>query len=114
MRIMRLSVLPLLLTTFFAGWESHAGSLDQPIRIKEAFIGCRDQDQFNKLVTYAGQKDDQALKAAMMQGVLSGQCVTFSSGEEVYQVEVEVFAERVKLRKKGSTGEYWTSAKAIK
>lgn len=89
-----------------------ASALEKTIT-QDKNIGCQSKDYYQKLVGYAVDKDMDAFTQGLTAGVLSGQCVMFERGEKVYVADTAVFSGMIKLRKKGSTTEYWTVMEAV-
>lgn len=80
----------------------------------DSAFGCRSRDYFSKLIGYAVQKDLAAFKEGLGGGILAGQCTLFKFREEVFIADTAIFSGLVKVRKKGSTAEYWTNIEAVK
>jgi hypothetical protein len=72
--------------------------------------GCTYERQLEKLDEYAAQEDTEAWVRAFHEG----RCTKLYDGEIVFVVEVSVLGARVKVRRQGETGEYWTHAGSIK
>ena len=81
---------------------------------KENYFGCTNRSYFDKLITYASQKDTEAFKKGLTAGVLIGRCTYFKEGEEVFIADTAVFSGLVKVRRKGEIDEYWTVIEATK
>ncbi len=85
-----------------------------PNRIEgEDNIGCRSRDYNSKLTRIAVQGDREAFGRALMEGVLSGECVVFKAGEPVFVSDTAIFSGLVKVRRKGEIDEYWTNFEAV-
>lgn len=78
------------------------------------WCGCTDRDYFEKLVSYAVDKDNEAFSRALARGLLAGVCVRFSNGERVFIADTAIFSGLVKVRRSGETAEYWTNLEAVK
>jgi hypothetical protein len=78
------------------------------------WMGCTDREYFDKLITLAGQKDQEALSRALAAGLLSGECVELREGEEVYVMDSTIFSGLAKVRRVGEVREYWTNLEAIR
>jgi hypothetical protein len=80
----------------------------------DKFFGCTEKDYFGKLENYIVQKDMEAFQKGLMAGVLTGKCIIFKSGEEVFLADTAIFSGLIKLRRKGEVVEYWTNIEATK
>ncbi len=87
----------------------------QGMRISsDGHIGCTSREYFKKLVRYAGDNDKDAFKQGLVAGMLTGECTAFKDGELVYTTDTALFSGLVKIRRKGSTTEYWTNIETVK
>lgn len=77
-------------------------------------FGCSDRDYFEKLVSYAVQKDNEAFSQGLAAGILAGACTMFKTGEAVYITDTAIFSGLVEVRRKGETQEYWTNLEAVR
>ncbi len=80
----------------------------------DSYFGCTNRDYFEKLISYAVQKDMEAFKQGLAAGMLAGQCTMFKAGEEVFITDTAIFSGLVKVRRRGSVAEYWTNIEAVK
>jgi hypothetical protein len=86
----------------------------KPQRIVDANrFGCTDRDYYEKIGSYAAQKDTEAFKQALSIGVLNGTCVLFTANEPVYLADTAIFSGLVKVRRPGEMNEYWTNMEAV-
>ena len=85
----------------------------QPVIDGDAWMGCSERDYYEKLITYAVQRDREAWSRARMEGLLSGECVMFTAGEPVFIADTTIFSGLVKVRRKGKLAEYWTATEAV-
>jgi len=76
-------------------------------------FGCSDREYFEKLGSYAVQKDNQAFSQGLAAGILAGSCTMFNAGESVYITDTAIFSGLVEVRRKGETREYWTHLEAV-
>lgn len=76
--------------------------------------GCTDREYFEKLTSYAAQKDENAFKSALASGLADGTCTLFESGETVFVMDVKAFSGLIQVRRKGETREFWTSIEAVR
>jgi hypothetical protein len=65
-------------------------------------------------VSYAVQKDNDALSRGLATGMLAGTCTMFKAGEAVYITDTAIFSGLVEVRWKGETQEYWTNLEAVR
>jgi hypothetical protein len=79
----------------------------------DSWFGCTSKEYHGKLIGYAVQKDMEAFKQGLTAGVLTGACVMFKAGEPVFIADTAIFSGLVKVRRKGSTSEYWTNLEAV-
>ena len=77
-------------------------------------FGCTDREYFDKLVSYAVQKDNDAFSRGLAAGVVAGTCTMFKSGESVFITDTAIFSGMVEVRRKGETREYWTNLEAVR
>jgi hypothetical protein len=77
-------------------------------------FGCTDRDYFEKLVSYAVQKDNNAFSQGLAAGILAGTCAMFKAGEAVYITDTAIFSGLVEVRRRGETQEYWTNLEAVR
>lgn len=78
------------------------------------YFGCTSKDYFEKIASYAADKDLEAFKKALLAGLLDGTCTMFKRGETVYLEDTSIFSGLVKVRRRGETLEYWTAMEAVK
>jgi hypothetical protein len=101
-------------STFLERQEDTPSSIAKSQYIaSDSYFGCIRRDYFEKLLSYAVQKDFGALQQGLSAGVLAGQCVDFKAGEEVFITDTASLSGIVKVRRRGSTTEYWTNYEAI-
>ena len=81
--------------------------------VEQQKVGCTEVDQLNQLASIVGSGDKEASSKALKSAFLSGKCILFSKGDQVF-LEDATWTALVKLRKKGETQGYWTFAEAIK
>jgi hypothetical protein len=75
-------------------------------------VGCKSRDYYKKLLQYAAQGDMQAFNQGLTGGILAGTCIWFKAGEPVFITDTSMFL--IKVRRQGSTAEYWTNMEAVK
>jgi hypothetical protein len=81
--------------------------------VGDSRFGCVDRDFFEKLGSYAAEKDNAAFSNALGTAVLNGDCVFFKADEPVYLADTAIFSGLVKVRRPGETEEYWTNMEAL-
>lgn len=81
----------------------HIGDL---VKIQKISIGCINESDLDKLRDYG--QDSVAIEKEIKILILSGRAISFEKGEEVYYVDLRIWKELVKLRRKGDIQEYWT------
>ena len=77
-------------------------------------FGCSDRELYEKLGSYAAQKDMAAFRQVLAAGLVSEACTKFAAGEEVFIADTAIFSGLVKVRRKGEMAEYWTNLEATK
>jgi hypothetical protein len=80
----------------------------------DGYFGCTSKEYFEKLVSYAVQKDMEAFKKGLATGMLTGQCTILKAGEEVFIADTAIFSGLLQIRKQGSIAEFWTNIEAVK
>jgi predicted RNA-binding Zn-ribbon protein involved in translation (DUF1610 family) len=80
----------------------------------ESNFGCIDREYRGKLVSAAVQKDIDAFKNGLAAGILTGQCVMFKSGEQVFLTDTAIFSGLVQVRRRGEMTSYWVNIEAVK
>lgn len=80
----------------------------------DGWFGCSDRDYFDKLIGYVVDKDTEAFRKALSDGVLVGNCSVFENGESVYLIDTAILSGLVKIRRQGETQEFWTNIEAVK
>ena len=78
------------------------------------YFGCQDRDEFDKIISFAAQKDSEAFNAALWRDLATGQCTLFKNGETVFLTDTAIFHGLIQLRRKGETEEYWTNLEAAR
>ncbi len=73
------------------------------------WFGCPVKTDFERASLYLSQGD----RGAAAQVVVNSRCVLFTTGEMVYRTDVSIFSGTVRVRRRGSTGEYWTNMEAV-
>jgi len=73
--------------------------------------GCAELKSLDKLIEYLDQDDKVAYERGLKEAMLNGQCILFTSGQEVYVMDSA--RSKVKLRVRGDTSEYWASRRAL-
>jgi len=81
--------------------------------VDDGRFGCKEKDEFEKLVSFVSQSDREAFNREYMSATLTGACISFSTGDQVYVTDA-AFVGLVKLRKKGETEEYWTTMESVR
>lgn len=79
---------------------------------KEGFGACDSEAQLDKFLTFAQQKDLEA----MANLVVSGRCVLLRAGIPVYRESLGFKSGttgKIKVRPKGDTMSLWTTAQAV-
>lgn len=76
-------------------------------------LGCSDREYFERLVSYAVQKDNEAFSRGLASGLLAGTCTLFKPDEPVYITDTAIFSGLVKVRQRGQVQEYWTNLEAV-
>jgi hypothetical protein len=70
------------------------------------------QEVYDKLVAYAADDDNEALKIAMDRTLRAGECVMLKNGEKVFVQEIGI--GYVLVRRKGAQlREYYTSMESV-
>lgn len=80
--------------------------------VSDGYFGCTEKDDFEKIVGYAAQQDEDAFRSALGVGLMSGLCTTFEKGELVLLQDTAMFSGMMKVRRKGELSEYWTNVEA--
>ncbi len=73
--------------------------------------GCLDVQHLDKLQEYLEQGDPAAYQRGLGEETLSGQCIVYTNGQEVYVTDA--FKSKVKLRLRGDTSEHWASYQVL-
>jgi hypothetical protein len=73
--------------------------------------GCADVERLDKLHEYLDQGDPAAYQRGLGEAKLSGECILYTYGQEVYVIDAA--RSKVKLRLRGDTSEYWASHLAL-
>ncbi len=83
---------------------------DGAIRItSDGNVGCIEKEDYKRLVSYAAENDLEAFKKALAALVLSGRCIMFKTGDEVFLRDTAFFAGMAQVRRRGDISEYWTN-----
>lgn len=112
-------LMTMLLPSTGSGGSNQAGGASSPAapavrRIAgNNWFGCTDRDYFEKLISYAVDKDNQAFQQGLSDGLYSGVCTTFVSGETVHITDTAILSGMIKVRRQGDTIEYWTNIEAV-
>ena len=80
------------------------------------FIGCADREYYEKAMSYLVHSDDEAFTRKLLAGLLTGECVVFELGDEVFILDTAAFSgvDLAKVRKRGSIIEYWVDFDVLK
>ena len=81
--------------------------------VEQQKVGCTEVDQLNQVASIVSSGDKEASSKMLKSVFLSGKCIIFSKGDQVF-LEDATWTALVKLRKRGETQGYWTFAEAIK
>lgn len=76
-------------------------------------VGCINESDLDKFMDYSRTKDTDAFQSLLDVLVLTGQAKIFQKDDQVYYLDLRIFKETVKIRKKGDTTEYWAFREAI-
>lgn len=82
-------------------------------KMAQQTFGCSDEEQFDKLLGYIRDKDNEAYAKGLLAEMLSGQCTVFDSGETVFVTDIKVFSGLKKVRKSGGTTEFWVISEMV-
>ena len=92
--------------------DRRAGADDRDRIAGDHKFGCRDREYHSKLTRIVAQRDREAFVRGLVEGVLSGECVVFDAGEQVFVTDV-TWSGLVKVRRKGGLDEYWTQLESL-
>ena len=78
-------------------------------------FGCTDKAALEKLVKIAAENDSEAFSRGLEAGLLTGECATFSAGDDVFvrDTDISTLAGISLVRRKGETVEYWIVSQAV-
>ena len=108
MKRMLLVAVMLIVTMFFMVSPAYAIQFEIS---GDNHIGCKDKDYIKKLLKEAKEGDESAVINDVMLGKLSGECAALENGLEVSVTDISAISEGlVKIRKSGSTSEFWIPA----
>ena len=108
-----LSLLMLLVGGACSSSESSDTNPTQRSIAGDSWYGCADRAYYEKLNSYAQQKDREAFTSALSAGLDAGTCIHFEQGETVYVMEFS-HTGFIKIRREGATQEFWTNSEAAK
>lgn len=74
------------------------------------WFACPYKEDIERAAGYLTQGD----RHAATQHIVASRCIMLRTGESVYRTEVSILSGLVKVRRPGSTGEYWTFIEAVK
>ncbi len=75
--------------------------------------GCVSREVYEQLTKIAVQGDSEAFTRALGGSIITGQCLIFKRGDEVFLDDTAIFSGLVRLRPRGQIRAYWTAAEAI-
>lgn len=78
------------------------------------YFGCTDREYRDKLTSAVADKDMDAFKNGLMAALVTGQCIMFTPGEEVFLTDTAIFSGLVKVRRRGEMPAYWVNIEAVK
>lgn len=81
--------------------------------IQESYVGCREKEDYQKMVSLAVSGDLEAHKKFLLGKVMVGECRPLPRGETAY-IEDHTWTGLAKIRIKGDTEEWWTGWEAVK
>jgi hypothetical protein len=79
--------------------------------VQDHAFGCRDTQEYLKLVEFAHDGDNEAFEKIKATAFLSGECAPLPQGGEVFVIGVISMWAQVRLR--GSTRTLWTNKEAV-
>jgi len=79
----------------------------------DRWFGCVVRQDFERIVGYAVQGDDEAFSSALALELMAGTGYVFNRGESVYVTDTALLSGLIKVRPRGQTLEYWTNVEAI-
>jgi hypothetical protein len=89
-----------------------------PARAQESMIArdnvlaCQNWDTYKTILQYIADKDTAALEQAYTLAIMTGDCVVFKRGENVFVVESGFLS--TKVRRRGETVGYWTAIENVR
>lgn len=101
----------LISTIFFVFMGSAWGQTHSIVR--DHAFGCSQKSEYEKLVSFAVDRDEEAFKRALLQGMLAGRCAMFQRGQRVFLSDTAIFSGAVSIRKAGDPASYWTDRKSV-
>jgi len=73
------------------------------------FFGCVDKEQYQKIVSYVSDGDQEAYKKALLEALLDGSALFFEKGQIVKVTDNSIWWDsNIQIRPIGATKEYWT------
>ena len=79
----------------------------------DTWIGCISREDHDQLTRYVAAGDREAFGRLLTEGLATGDCVEFESGETVYVSDVSVMSAAVKVRREGESQEYWAAIECV-
>jgi hypothetical protein len=90
-------------------WNANATDIRHVVQ--DHAFGCRDKDEFSKIVELAHEHDNEAFGKLLFGDFATGACAELPLGAEVFVTGVTTMWAVVRLR--GSTSILWTNKNAI-
>ena len=89
--------------------DKTTSAYDKPLLTQGKHMAAYTEADFDKACEHAAQKDYQALGRL----VQAGRVFSLKANTEVYLIDQRIFENKVKLRQKGSTADFWTFREVI-
>jgi hypothetical protein len=86
----------------------------QKVIVRQGLFGCQDRQIFERIGSYAVDKDTAVFTDTLAQALMQSECVFLKQGTtELFVTDTAIFHGLIKIREKGDTTEYWTNLEAV-
>lgn len=73
------------------------------------FFGCVDKEQYQKILSYVSDGDQEAYQKALLAALFDGSAIYFEKGQIVKVIDNSIWWDSdIQVRAMGDTREYWT------
>jgi dienelactone hydrolase len=108
------SLLFVLLLVGSPAWTTAHAQQATTVDVGHAFFGCKSLEYYAKIGRYAMHREMRAFAKSLLNGVRTGKCAPFKTGQKVILVDAASHPRVVQVRLKKNGPTYWTLKKRLR